>query len=212
MQLNLFQKNIVLIGVFDVNQFDKYFFIKNQIVKEEEILVGSMFDVMGVKQLITEEFTLLISQAQIIISDIKLTNSNKISEVVLIILSIAPLWELNAMGFNFHLNSKCEDIENETKRLFYNENDKLISRFFNSQDAMFGTYASADFIKSRMKLEIKPVVLTSVVNNVNVDSSDNINFAFNFHFELFLKGLNIIEILEDYSTYSNKYKEMISVY
>ncbi len=49
-------KNIVLVGLFNPSFFDKYLFIKNGIVKEEEILDGSIFGIVGGMQLICSRF------------------------------------------------------------------------------------------------------------------------------------------------------------
>ena len=55
MQSTLKIKNIVLVGIFNPSAFDKYFFIKNNLATEEEILPNSTFGNLGIVNLFTSK-------------------------------------------------------------------------------------------------------------------------------------------------------------
>jgi len=215
MQTNLGIKNIVLVGLFNVQQLDKYFFIKNEIVKDEDILKGSIFDsIGGVTQLVCENFNVLISAQQIIITDSKPENNdNGIADIISKILKSATDIKITALGINFHwfLSDEKISLEEFSRRLFYNDKVELFNKCFISKDYMFGAYASTNFKNSRLKLDVKPTITHNSLDNsvYNV-----IDFSFNFHFDNKNKfdNVEILNYLSEFDSYKSESEKIISIY
>lgn len=216
MQSILGIKNIVLIGTFNVNNFDKYFFIKNKIVTEEAILPGSIFDpVGGVIQLVTDKFNIVISLQQIIISATKLDdNSDGTDSIMSQILICGGITNTTALGINFHwfLSDDQISFAELSRKFFYNDKIKVFEKFFNTDDSMFGAYASTQFKDARLKLDVKP----NIINNTLTKSTQNVlNFAFNFHFDSKNKsnsGDEILGYLKEYEVYRSESEKIMSIY
>ena len=215
MNIDLKIKNIVLVGLFNPNVFDKYFFIKNGIIKEEEILAGSIFGVIGGMQLICSRFHIVISINQIIISSAMPGNDDNdvISNIILSIVKTGEIANVTALGMNFHwfLEDETKSLEETSKGFFYNDKIEIFSKYFTTADSMFGAYASTNFKDSRLKLDIKPNKLhdnnKKVIQNVLV-------FAFNFHFDIKNSNDNaeLTKFIVDYSAYREESKRIISMY
>lgn len=205
-------KNIVLVGKFNPASFDKYFFIKNEILKEEEILTGSIFGALGGMQLVSNKYNIIISINQIIISA---TNPEKdddeIEATIISLIKGAKKVNVVALGMNFHwhIEDSEKSMEIISKEFFYNDKLDLFTKFFNSEDALFGAYASINYMDSRLKLDIKP-------NNIidNASKKNVMNFAFNFHFDIVNRDDNseLIKYLSDYNAYKEKSEEIISIF
>ena len=210
MQTKLQVKNIVFVGFFEISKFDKYFFIKNNIVEENEILEGSRFDTIGGIQIFCQKFDLVITNIQLVISS-KLFNEGNIniSEVADSIIKAANITNLTAFGINFHwwMEDIDQSLPNVTRELFYNSNIKLFSTFFNEKDSVFGLYASKDFKNSRLKLDVKPGKLLE-------KEIDVITFTFNFHFDIKNKSDNseVFSALLDYDSFQEESEKMLSIY
>jgi hypothetical protein len=214
MNIDLKVKNIVLVGIFNPSLFDKYFFIKNEIVKEEEILDGSIFGVMGGMQLVCSRFHIVISLNQIIISSTNPeSDSDEISGIILSFVKAGNIANVTALGINFHwfLEEKSKSLEEISKDFFYNDKLELFKKFFNSSDSMFGAYASINFKDSRLKLDIKP---NKIQDNNRVVVQNIISFAFNFHFDIknFSDNTELLHILEEYGLYREEGERIISIY
>ena len=207
---SLFSRNIVLIGGFDLAIFDRYFFIKNEIFNDKDIQYQSSFNPQQVIQIFNSKYNFFITPNQIIISSLSLNNlEDNINELVKKIIQIGS-FGISAVGFNFHwsLRDNTKSIPELSKENFYSDNIKILS-FFKSNDARFGTYASMNFLNSRLKLDVKPV---SIQNTVTLEIEDVINFAFNFHFDAISNNNDILLYLNDYINYYNKSYEIISIY
>src|SRR3990172_6344791 len=122
-------KNLVLVGLFTPNTFDKYFFIKNNIVTEEEILPISIFDpVGGYIELVTNKFNILIGLQQIIVTASKPENNDDgIDRILLLITKLGNVKNVSALGVNFHwfLSDNIISFEELSKKYFYNEKIEL---------------------------------------------------------------------------------------
>jgi len=208
MMLDIKVKNIVLVGNFNPSNFDKYFFIKNGIASEEEILKNSVFNALGGMQLVCDRFSIVINPKQIIVSSILPVDKDaEIEKLIVKLIEAGDLVNLTALGFNFHwfLWDESCTFHELSKKLFYNNSSKLFSDVFNTNDSMYGTYASKDIKKSRLKLDVKPV---------NAPDLDAMNYQFNFHFDIQDKSTNseAIEYLNDYSFYVDECNKIISIY
>ena len=211
MQIDLKIKNIVLIGAFNPSMFDKYFFIKNNIVKEEDILPTSVFNQPGACQLITEKFHFFITTNQVVLTDL-LPGKNDIgiNQTLLSISQIGAFANVTASGINFHFFMEKDEksIEELSREYFFNERLR-INEFFKSDDSMFGTYLSTNFKDSRLKLDVKPN--TVVPNPVEIERLV-IAFIFNFHFEVNNKLDILYKSLNEYNEYEEYSNKIISTY
>lgn len=211
MQIDLRVQNIVLVGIFDLRIFDKYFFIKNEVFKDEEIMPNSVLNDSLVSHLFTNDHYILLSSNQIVITANNATTGGNISSICKKIITSATNQTITAFGFNFNwfLVDQTRDMESISSELFYCKENKLLSKFFDSDSSMFGAYASKDFLNSRLKLDIKP----NTIEHANSKQSF-LNFAFNFHFDVKDKSTNndLLENLEIYSRYGEESALIISIY
>jgi hypothetical protein len=214
MQADLKVRNIVLVGNFNITAFDKYFFIKNQIVSENDIAPNSVFaNSQGIAQLFTNKFHFLITINQIVITALNPTISNDIDKIVSTLITAGNMQVITSFGFNFHwfLNDDSKPLEELSKNYFYNDKVELIKNFFNDKTSVFGVYASTVVKDSRLKLDVKPM-RADAANALPYNSF--FNFAFNYHFEV-KNGNDISEVLKcinDYDFYYNESEKMISIY
>jgi len=215
MQAKLLLKNIVLVGLFNPSFFDKYFFIKNNIANESEILGNSSFNAIGAVQLVTNEFNILISINQIIITDsIPEKNQDRINHIISSIINYGNLNSITAIGINFHwlLSDNSKSFKQLSKDLFYRDDIGVLSNYFNTDDSMYGLYASKIVKDARLKLDIKP----SNVQQSTVQPPDisGILFMFNFHFDIKNK-INTEEVfnfIKDYIFYKEESEKLLSIY
>lgn len=220
MQASLITTNIVFVGLFNISLFDKYFFIKNKIFDEEDILSESRFDTVNGIQLITNVLDVIIVQNQIIISSkIIEPNSNvgneEINKIALSIIERGKVLNISAFGINFNwsIEDTSMSLQDLSKSLFYSDNISLLNNFFNNQDSVFGIYASTKFKNARLKLDVKPSNAHQIINNT-VISKEVIIFGFNFHFDVkdLLQNTEVLNYLNDYSDYKKESKRIISIY
>lgn len=213
MELDIKIRNIVIVGIFDTNFFDKFFFFKNKFVSEEEILDNSSFNNLGLVNLVTPKFQILIQINQIVITSNEPNNDNiKLDEISSKLIRDANLTNITAFGINFHwfLIDESLDLKDLSKSFFYSPNIKILSNFNDSEDSMYGVYASKNVLNARLKLDIKPNILQD--NTLN--KLDTIGFAFNFHFDISEKNANseVLEKIKDYNYYKEESSRMISIY
>ena len=144
----LVNKNIVLLGEFSPTIFDKHFFIKKGIFKEDEDFKNTVF-VPELSIIETDDFFVEIRSNRFTV-EIKNPNTQifNISEVI-------NASKIYAVGFNFKWFVPINGLE-DTKELFWFEHNKLNS-FFDSDNSAYGYYVSKNFKRSRMKLDIKPI-------------------------------------------------------
>ena len=210
MKSDLKIKNIVLVGSFNPSAFDKLFFVKNNIFKEEEILPNSIFSFDGV-QLITNDFNIVIVLNQLIISSQHPDKKDdKINDVLLKIVLVSSIKNITASGINFHWTIVCEEkesIEEITKSNFYNENNKLLSTFFNTQDSKYGIYASKNINLARMRFDVKPIKALE-----NSTHKHALNFSFNFHYDVKDKEklTDLVDFFKKYDEYRDECEKIIS--
>ncbi|KXH85821.1 hypothetical protein [Chryseobacterium kwangjuense] len=186
------EKNIVIIGDFKPSNYDKLFFIKNGILKEEEILDGSIF--------LPDNSYIETSEYIIDISDFRITITLKNTKLSIKDSSIQKLFNdlyIKAYGFNFKIVLLCDDISTVSKKFFYFEQNKL-NKFFDNDTTVYGYYVSSEYQNSRIRLNIDPIELFSKDNKSTKNALD---FNFNFHFkdDEFLKSIENFQSFEDYT-------------
>jgi hypothetical protein len=200
MESQILNKNIVFIGEFKPSLFDKLYFIKKQIISEDEFLPTSLF-LPDLTIIETKNYLLDINSNRFTISYKNLEDKNLPNP-----LNIEKALEeskVNAFGFNFKIDIFIDD-KNETKKYFYFEDNRL-NKFFDSENSAYGYYVSKDLENCRLRLDIKPVQLQKITENLLIDAID---FNFNFHFE----NSNYLKELTNFNHYQDLTLEIINHY
>ncbi|MGE0932489.1 hypothetical protein [Peijinzhouia sedimentorum] len=198
MEKSYINKNLVFIGEFKPSNFDKFTFIKEGFLVEEDFLDGSIFlpdlTIIDTKNLVIE-----INQNRLSINFKIVDFEINIGKLI----SLLSTSKIKAFGFNFKRALFIND-SNESKKYFYFENN-VLNKFFNSNDTAYGYYVSRNIMDARLKLDIKPVQLQKINEDVYFNALD---FSFNFHFE----DDNFVEKLESYRLYEQMTLDIINNY
>ena len=183
--------------------------VHNGIFSPEEILADSIF-VPGLTNLSTQECNLIITPNQFqfnVKSDDSTTSCKCITERLMRIVekvSGAGI-QMKAIGLNFIWKIFEENIgvPQFSKRLFYLPSSHL-HQVFDVKDARFGTYVSKNFLQSRLKLDIKPVI-----SDGTGEPNEFILAAFNFHRDLTVDNSEqlTVELLEQLKSWNLYYDE-----
>ncbi|MGY5846008.1 hypothetical protein ACW6QP_01200 [Salegentibacter sp. HM20] len=210
MKKEFIQSNILIRGNFVPSKFDKLFFIKSELIEENEFLETSSFT-PNMTRILTSRFVLTIRSSQILIANRKDFNDDFIKDIVFKIISDENS-ECSAAGVNFKwFVFNEDDIEEHTRKAFYPTNSKVINRHFDKSNSAFGYYASTDFKGSRMRMDIKP----SLIKNIKEDSEQKIlQFEFNFHlnFQQEKSNKDLFEKLNNYNSYLAEAEKIIEEY
>lgn len=198
-------RNIVLNTNCNLSDFDRFFFIKNEIIKEANLKItpkpNNQIDVFS------DDIKIVINKNKIILSPNKKTNNQDFISLVKKFINSLTNFECKSFGINFEWIIKTSQEKNieYTRKLFTN-NHSLYTKVFNTPNSVFGTYASCDYKNSRLKLDIKPVKGVSISTQ---EEFYGINCPFNFHFVV--SEANVIEYLnktineyEEYFNYSHE--------
>ena len=203
----LVNQSIVLVGIFNPLFFDRYFFIKNQIVVEENINEYT-FSVAELSQLMTTHFQLVVHPNQIMITPSEIQNKLKvgIDQVAIKLVDTLPESKITASGINFvwFIDVDEADLNSSTKELFFSENNLIQKKYFDGDDCHFGFYSSKNIKNCRLKLDVKPVTN---------DRKHSIQYQFNFHRDYSNPDGNnseIISVIKNYSDFWNESKKMIN--
>lgn len=208
MDSKIIGNSIVIINTgIEPQNFNSYWLVKNNLIEEEELsnenvfskhfvhLNGEYYDILingnsiqfQLKNNNLDKFELLIKKIQLF--NAKVQNTINVS-----------------MGINFNwiLDLPKTEYVELSKKLFYNDNNP-IHRLFVDERTCFGSYISKDFEKSRLKLDIKPILLS------NDFYDGTLNFNFNFHFDLNDENRkDLDEILDSWSLYFEEAKKIIN--
>ncbi|MFO0966494.1 MAG: hypothetical protein U0793_13040 [Gemmataceae bacterium] len=92
-----------------------------------------------------------------------------------------PHTPYKAIGFNFawHLIPADGNIARLSREMFYVP-DRPLQRSFSDDNAHFGGYLSKDFQGFRLKLDVKPLIVTLEGGR----TENRLHFGFNYHFDL----------------------------
>jgi hypothetical protein len=209
MDAQLVVKNIVVIGNFLPQKFDKYFFLKNNIFQEEDILEDSIF-LTEFCMVQTPKMTIQITSQQLIVVDVDPIAVNDISILIKKVISYSHS-SITASGVNFHFYISDNDTsQNLSKKYFYFENN-LLNKFFLEEDKIgYGYYISKNFKDTRLKLDIKPASSIDIQKNSN---QKIIQFHFNFHKDYEENSVELFFAMVDkYNSYLEESKNIISIY
>jgi hypothetical protein len=196
-------RNIVVVGSFNPISFDKYFFVKNGIMTEEQITPNCMF-LPQLVQVITPSFHLVANPVQIVINAIKPSESFDIAELLQKILGTSTGFVISGSGVNFNwfiTNDNESDLEKYTKELCFNGSNIIQSTFFTGDNTTFGFYSSKNFLDCRLKLDVKPIRYKT--DEMKEDKAA-LQFEFNFHKDYKDSETDsklLLKILKDYKQY-----------
>lgn len=207
MDITFIEKNIVILGNFKPSKYDKLFFIKNDLIKEVDFLENSMF-MTEISIIETNNFVINVTQQQIVISAKNPNEETTIQNIASAIINDDNNF-INAIGYNFKWFMFIDnDLNNFTKKLFYTPTNTVINKHFNTDDTMYGYYVSKDYEYSRLKLDIKPLLVHQVDTNVK---RNVLNFDFNFHIERnSYSNEELSKLLLDYNKFENEAKLIIT--
>ncbi len=215
-------QNIVLVGFFNPSFFDKHFMIKNQIIKEEEIVSVPFIGDFGGTIVTSSILNIAVNQFQIIVTESTPTNNR--NSIVAAVQKLIPLIDncITAIGLNLHYVVPTENstIHKMTKKYFYSDSISLFSKFFNDEDCAYGVYCSREFKQSRLKLDVKPIITQQYVLGTGETRpvNEGVAFIFNFHVDVIektdiVKNKNeIMSCINDYEEYQFFCSDIMSIY
>lgn len=205
---NLKSKSVVIIAnLFNPSIFNTHWFIKNDILKEEDLLPKSIFT-QDIAQISTNGFNMVVTLNQLI-TNIQDAESKNTMEIILKCIKNLPHTPYSASGINFHYHTpaKTEEIDDLSRELFFFSSSPVHSEF-DTKDAKFGAYLSKDYEGCRLKLDIKP----NTIKKVNdPEKLYVINFGFNFHIDLPKENYTeeLIKFLNKWNTFEEYSKEIM---
>lgn len=208
MNSKIIGNSIVIINTgIEPQNFNSYWLVKNDLIEEEELSNENVFSKHFV-HLNGEYYDILINGNSI---QFQLKNNN-FDKIELLIKKI-QLFNAKvqntiniSMGINFNwiLDLQKGEYVDLSKRLFYNATNP-IHQLFQDDKSCFGSYISKDFGKSRLKLDIKPILLS------NDFKDGTLNFNFNFHFDFNDENRkDLDEILDSWNLYFEEAKKIIN--
>ncbi|MCD8443185.1 hypothetical protein LNI88_11320 [Tenacibaculum dicentrarchi] len=205
MEKKFIESNIVLLGNFKPTVFDKLFFIKNNLISEEDFSESSVFT-PKFSRIESSDLIIIIESNKIVL--VSRTNKSDLLKSISLNIINENSTSLNIIGFNFKWFILLEEIPKYTKSKFFSPTNESLNNHFNDDNTAYGYYISSDFKNSRMKLDIKP----NILKEINNDKEQNIlSFDFNFHIEIEDNSI-FNESLNDYISYVNKAEKIISEY
>ncbi|MBU0652030.1 MAG: hypothetical protein KKG96_04030 [Proteobacteria bacterium] len=175
--------NVVIIArQFNPSIISQYWLIKNGIFTEEEILPDSIFSPV-IANVHSRDCQVLVLPEQLQFTS---TLADPAAQELLIsklgkIVQALPHTPFVAAGLNFSWQVYDEDVASNAalgRKLFFRD-DSLLYKFFDVDDARFGSYMSRDILGCRLKLDIKPVTVPRPEG-----TSNRLHFGFNFHLQL----------------------------
>lgn len=202
MDKNLIEQIIVIIAeFFNPSVFNQYWFIKEGLLKEEDIQKESLF-VPGITHIQTNKFNMLVIPEKIQIT-LK-CNEEEACEIVCNMLTKIAQYQANipykALGLNYCWKLEPKESISIFSRNIFCKKDIELYKAFNEEDARFGTYISQNYKKSRMNLDIKPVFWAD---------KECMICNFNFHHEVSNTN-DIIEYQQFWKEYLDKTKEIVN--
>jgi hypothetical protein len=215
MKSTLLQRNIVVNGQFNLNLLDKYFFIKNGIISEEEFAgmqnppVFNGFN----SHIATTKYEITINPIQLVIYDAHPgKNDVKINEILIQIIKASGVSKFQSLGINFDWTlefNSGEELQRKAKEYFYNEKAIMMSSIFNTSDTHYGFYVSKDVLGGRLKLDVKPInsITYPLKGTFPINALHN---KFNFHFAL--NSSDIMPFLSNFKVYEQEAEKIMASY
>jgi len=204
METTLTVRNVVLIGEFKVSNFDKYYFIKNQIFSEEEISKTHFSN--DLSHIETNKFHLVIYSNQMILTALYPHDNDDLFDILNRMIDTGSC-NCDALGINYHYYIFSEGKTDELSKKFFDLNNRFTNEIFNAENVSYGYYVSKDIGSARLKLDIKP----SNVRRVDTDIENKVlAFIFNFHIDL--KAHDVKESILEAPMYKSECDKIMKYY
>ena len=201
----LANSNIVVVAnQFNPSVVNQLWLVDHDIVRRHEFLPGCIFSDMMVN-VVSDRFTMLVvpEQLQFAPSGDQEQQLNAINDCLGQIVRTIPHTPFVACGMNFVWHIEPEDMESFGRKLFYVESSCLFKEF-DDEGSRFGGYMSRPAAGGRLKLDIKPLLVTSEEGC----SKEVMHFGFNFHYDL-PKEANASQELLEVLTRWNEANELV---
>jgi hypothetical protein len=186
MSLQLANANVVIVAhQFNPSVFSELWLVRNRLLQEEDREIGCVFTdpLVNVR---SREFNLLATPDQVQFAPRGPAEGHQ--ELILAkvgaIVELLPHVPYHAVGLNFvwQFDPAPETVAGASRRLFFVP-ERRVFRQFDTEDAQFGTYLSKNSLGCRLKLDIKPVMVTTIEEN-EMRVSPAITFGFNYHLDV----------------------------
>lgn len=183
MKMEMNPANVVIIArQFNPSIISQYWLIKNGIFTEEEIQPDSIFSPV-IANVHSTDCQVLVLPEQLQFTSKLADQSGQellISKLGKIVQTL-PHTPFVAVGMNFSWQVYDDDDASNAvlgRKLFFRD-DSPLYKYFDVDDARFGSYMSRDIMGCRLKLDIKPVTVPCPGG-----TSNRLLFGFNFHLQL----------------------------
>ena len=183
MKMEMSPANVVIIAKqFNPSIISQYWLIKNGIFTEEEIQPDSIFSPV-IANVLAKDCQIMVLPEQLQFMSKLSDHSGQellISKLGKIVQAL-PHTPYVAVGLNYSWQVYDEDDASNAalgRKLFFRD-DSPLYKFFDVDDARFGSYMSSNTLGCRLKLDIKPVTVPCPGG-----VADRLNFGFNFHLQL----------------------------
>lgn len=188
MERNLAGHSIVVINTgMSPAIFNTYWLVTNGILKEEELNANHIFTNQFV-EINTDIYSLVINSNSFQISAKNNVNNLDTCVGILVkLLDAIPQTMFISAGINFNwiVRPEDDDYNKLSKQLFF-KNDIELYQKFDKDNASFGSYMSCEVDDARLKLDIKPII----ISNPSQEKKGAIHFNFNFHYDVPVENRN----------------------
>lgn len=169
---------VIVAHQFNPSIISQMWLVRNGVAGEDDFGGGCIFTPVIV-QVEARDFRLLVVPEQLQFApkiDTEAVQALVESKVGAIV-SALPHTPYRAVGINvnWHIMPEDEPFDGFVRRLFFREHSSLYSAF-DQDDARFGSYLSKSMFGSRLKLDIKPIMV-----NTELGAHERLQLAFNFH-------------------------------
>lgn len=180
MIVNIVNANAIIVAQqFNPSIITQLWLVRNDILTEDDFREGCISSPM-LSQINSREFSLLTmpNRLQFTPNDVAGENGNLVTTKLGGIVSRLPHTPYSAIGLNFtwHLDPEERKINELTRTIFYR--DIPLFREFDTEDARYGGYLSKNVLGCRLKLDIKPIIMSIPTRK------EYLQLAFNFHLDL----------------------------
>lgn len=173
---------VIVAHQFNPSIVSQLWLVENEIVEREELKQGqgSVFSDMMVN-VASEKFTMLVTPDQVQFSPNSPPplSENLVEKRLGQFIRTLPHTPYTACGLNFAWLVEDDELPTHAKSLFFVPESPL-HRAFDVDNSRFGGYLSRPFMGGRLKLDVKPLT----INLPDGQSSERLQFAFNFHFDV----------------------------
>ncbi len=186
MQRELFASAVVVVAKsFNPSVVSQVWLVRNGLLGQDELPTnsGSVF-ADALVQVFAPRYTLLVTpeQLQFVPSQQENQPDRLILEKVGRLVETLPHTPFRAIGLNFtwHTTPLEDDQARELERKLFYRTGSHLYQLFDTQDAHFGAYFSKNFLKFRLKLDVRPV--TGQMQDGS--SKQFLQMQFNYHADI----------------------------